>query len=851
MRTWSDLTGKFKTDATLLEFKSQYGTVRLRKTDGRVVEVPVAKLSTVDRDYLNKLEPGKKVAEGVTAGPASQPANAVKPAEAKTASDAKSIQVHLVPRVPLPSVVNWSPIIEIALGDKPPVPLKAEPAYRSKKPQYGVLRLGDAEDNQVCVVVDCPEREAPRIYVDRNNDRDLTNDGDYVSHRALTIDARYTSGVKPYALSLGCSSGHLFVHRQCGMEGEVTFADGKYKILVLNETCDGRFDNLKTDAMLVDASEGGNFRLYPAASTKTCSDPIRLNQPFKLGDVTLQASSMSADGTLLTLYLAKSPLPATAHELASGEGASRFSGKGLEGEPIDLAAEKGNWKYVLLHFWRSNDKCLEQFAEMRRVAARFKNDGLRIIGVNLDENRETAVRSVRAAGLQYPQFFDRAGQKSPVAAQYNAICPPRILPPGVAPPVGWSGMPDAWSYLPKGVILSRNLSVVDTTCLEAPGQLEARLETLLGPGDKAAADAVERAAVARGGQWTRPMHPGELRTDLDGLEVVGVVEIPDDSMFPNRATTVYAGVAIHRNHVYVLGKNNRIAVFAMNRTPPPEYKLVAECEGADEKLPGNIGIHVVGDTLLCDRAGAIEVFSLADPSHPKHMQSVPIPKRVFTACLVTGSNLGVVTEVGYLSFLDLSDASTPKFLGSIQSAPHWRGCVVGKHFYTAESKRRGLPIPPYPGSAPRPTENRPPERDGIAIFDLSEPAKPREAAFLTMANPPGLLVSAGNDRLVLMMGGTAQLMSLADPLKPEPVGRAVKIEDPSSATGVVIPVGEKRVLLTAGDVFEIEENGLVPRGKFGIGGRVYPAHYSSDSHGPCAAVRVNQNVILFRGRPAK
>ena len=103
---------------------------------------------------------------------------------------------------------------------------------------------------------------------------------------------------------------------------------------------------------------------------------------------------MSPDGTLLTLAPSKTPL-AAGHELASGEGAPRFAGKGLDGEPIDLAGEKDKWKYVLLHFWASDEKCLEQFAEMNRVAARYKNDGLRIIGVNLDSDRETALRSVR------------------------------------------------------------------------------------------------------------------------------------------------------------------------------------------------------------------------------------------------------------------------------------------------------------------------------------------------------------------------------------------------------------------------------------------------------------------------
>ena len=109
----------------------------------------------------------------------------------------------------------------------------------------------------------------------------------------MTIDVRYTSGVKPYMLNVRYwpyDGGSVCVTRNCGMEGEVTVDGAKYKILVLNESCDGRFDDLKNDALLIDASEAGDFRLYPAASMRICSFYIPLNRPFKLGDVTLQGA---------------------------------------------------------------------------------------------------------------------------------------------------------------------------------------------------------------------------------------------------------------------------------------------------------------------------------------------------------------------------------------------------------------------------------------------------------------------------------------------------------------------------------------------------------------------------------
>ena len=53
-RLWSDATGKFKIDAVLLDRNAN--AVRLKKGDGRVVTVPVNRLSKKDQDYLASLD---------------------------------------------------------------------------------------------------------------------------------------------------------------------------------------------------------------------------------------------------------------------------------------------------------------------------------------------------------------------------------------------------------------------------------------------------------------------------------------------------------------------------------------------------------------------------------------------------------------------------------------------------------------------------------------------------------------------------------------------------------------------------------------------------------------------------
>ena len=54
MRTWNDATGSYSVKATLLS--AENGKVKLKKEDGRVLTLPVAKLSEEDNAYLKELE---------------------------------------------------------------------------------------------------------------------------------------------------------------------------------------------------------------------------------------------------------------------------------------------------------------------------------------------------------------------------------------------------------------------------------------------------------------------------------------------------------------------------------------------------------------------------------------------------------------------------------------------------------------------------------------------------------------------------------------------------------------------------------------------------------------------------
>ncbi|MCH8043473.1 MAG: hypothetical protein IID44_07120 [Planctomycetes bacterium] len=57
-RTWTDDTGRFKVDAELVSVSD--GKVKLKRADGRVVELPVARLSAADQKFLKSAEAAAK-----------------------------------------------------------------------------------------------------------------------------------------------------------------------------------------------------------------------------------------------------------------------------------------------------------------------------------------------------------------------------------------------------------------------------------------------------------------------------------------------------------------------------------------------------------------------------------------------------------------------------------------------------------------------------------------------------------------------------------------------------------------------------------------------------------------------
>ena len=283
----------------------------------------------------------------------------------------------------------------------------------------------------------------------------------------MEIEVPYQTGKIPYNLTFYRNKSRkpdaLFYYRASGREGEIELDGNRYRILVMDDNSDARFDDLPNGALVVDLNRDGKLE-----ASNDSAEYFQLKEPFNVRGKVWEVDSISPDGLRITLRRSQADVPIKPY-LNVGCQAIEFSGQALDGKSIDLRAEAAKSRCVLLDFWASwCGPCRSEFPTLRRMYARYKDYGLTVIGVNLDSESDKATDAARQAVLTYPHVFDGRGWTSAVALLYRV-----------------HGIPQVYLLDNQLKIIGKNLR---------GKELEKRLEELLGQGDEEAAKAADQSA---------------------------------------------------------------------------------------------------------------------------------------------------------------------------------------------------------------------------------------------------------------------------------------------------------------------------------------------------------------------
>jgi len=77
----------------------------------------------------------------------------------------------------------------------------------------------------------------------------------------------------------------------------------------------------------------------------------------------------------------------------------------VDGSQIDL--EKLRGKVVLLDFWATwCGPCVQEAPKVVAIYNKLHDKGFEIVGISLDQNKESVVRFTKKLGMTWPQYFD-------------------------------------------------------------------------------------------------------------------------------------------------------------------------------------------------------------------------------------------------------------------------------------------------------------------------------------------------------------------------------------------------------------------------------------------------------------
>lgn len=339
---------------------------------------------------------------------------------------------------------------EIAFSPDKPAGVRKEPAYNGT-PEYGEIRLGNGPKSRTIVVFDRPpagEWKLSRIYVDANQNGDLTDDGDGrwsnvaarpggtgarlgpnfpVLHASWGADGRETSSgdysVMLVSVSLPNKGQVVSYRRTTARTGRLQVAGRAVRAVLIENDNDALFNKAMDDEnnmvgpgradrpmwLLADLDGDGMFSKIETFDAR---------RPLELAGAVYEAHA-APDGSRLTLMpttraaqKAGTPPPPVFRGLAAGTPAPDFTALAADSSELKLSDLRG--KVVIVDFWATwCGPCVRSMPTVDKLYRQLKDDGLTVLGVCVYDDRAAFDQWEKAPKVKtsYPKVFDPNGVK--------------------------------------------------------------------------------------------------------------------------------------------------------------------------------------------------------------------------------------------------------------------------------------------------------------------------------------------------------------------------------------------------------------------------------------------------------
>jgi peroxiredoxin len=312
------------------------------------------------------------------------------------------------------------------------------PAFHGA-PRFGALVAGTGQDSLIAIALDESPDGLRKIYIDKNNDENLANDGsgDWRERRenylatpaiidvALAHDRQAQLAFQFYRFDKRLPEALLY-YRDYYASGGLLIDERRFEVMLIDENADGRFSDLQHTTLVVDENQDGKFEAIPGSA-----EIFGGREPFHLDGESYILREVAADGRWAKFAISPRKVSPKAR-LEVGQPAPEFSMPDFDGRPLRLAELRG--RVVLLNFWATWCKpCLAELPALTDAYRRFSPpaDSLEArrdfetIGISLDDDRRALERFLANDSLPWRQLFDGQGWSMEIARQYRVAALPR------------------------------------------------------------------------------------------------------------------------------------------------------------------------------------------------------------------------------------------------------------------------------------------------------------------------------------------------------------------------------------------------------------------------------------------
>jgi len=297
---------------------------------------------------------------------------------------------------------------------------------------YFVGQPNGALDREILFLVERYEGDAPRFFVDLNNNLDMTDDAPAVEREGesdnflITLRAtdpkqtftvrlsffrnnpmvkehpkildQYSLMMEGYTARMGgvpTAPGHWFADQRLNIRSSsIRVGERSFQIGVYDRNCNGSYADLGEDLVLIGEFEG---EFLPTSRSDGAS-PLGDETLVQVGDQTFEVLEVDPDGGSIRIVPSDKPYT----RLKNGSLLPEFELALLDGEAVSLKSLVEPRKFLLIDFWGHwCAGCIQALPQLKDAADELKNK-LTIVSLHYGDHDE-ARKIIESEGLAWLQ----------------------------------------------------------------------------------------------------------------------------------------------------------------------------------------------------------------------------------------------------------------------------------------------------------------------------------------------------------------------------------------------------------------------------------------------------------------